>query len=143
MIRPSRIPLGLALLLSIAWTAPGSASAAGSCVEQSLHGTYGVKFDGNSDQLGHFASVSLWTFDGRGGMKASETFDSDETGPATRTVEGSYEIESNCSFALFFPSSLGHEHVAVGACVLVDNGKEFYCVDVESGWVASGIGKRV
>ena len=41
------------------------------------------------------------------------------------------------------PSDLAKEHEAVGACVLVDNGKEFYCLDVEEGWVTTGIGKRI
>ena len=111
---------------------------------QSLNTSYGVKFDGTSQSLGRFGSVSIWKFDGKGGLTASESFNSDATGPQTRSIVGSYEIRPDCGFTLFFPSTLGGTaHEAVGACVLVDNGNELYCLDVEAGWVATALGKRI
>ena len=118
-------------------------AAAGQCGPQSLNGSYGVKFDGHSQNLGRFASVSIWTFDGKGGVRASESYNSEITGPATRTVEGSYQMATSCAFTLLFPSELGATHEAVGGCVLVDNGKELYCIDVEAGWVATAVGKKI
>ncbi len=134
---------GLLILAAVAFPAPRTALAAGSCGAQSLNGGYGLKFDGHSSQLGGFASVSLCTFDGKGGMTCSENYSSDVTGPGTRTIVGSYEVDPSCSFTISFESTLGHQHQAVGACVLVDNAKEFYCVDVEAGWVATLVGKRI
>jgi hypothetical protein len=63
--------------------------------------------------------------------------------PQTRTAAGLYEVAPACTFRLFFPSQIVHDHVAVGDCVLVDNGKAFYCIDVEEGRVATAIGKKV
>jgi hypothetical protein len=87
--------------------------------------------------------VSLWKFDGKGGLKAAESFNSEGTGPSTRTITGSYEINSSCVFKLLFASVLGHPHDVVGDCVLVDNGREFYCIDVEEGWVATLVAKQI
>ena len=133
----------LTLGVVVASAIPGAASAAGRCGLQSLHASYGMKFDGHSKNLGRFSSVSLWTFDGKGVLSASESFNSEQTGPQTRAVAGSYEVRPNCTFTILFPSTLGAQHEAVGACVLVDSAKEFYCIDVEVGWVATAVGKRI
>jgi hypothetical protein len=123
--------------------AVGGPPAVAECNVHSLKGAYGVKFDGQSAALGRFSSVSIWTFDGKGGMTAEESYNSEETGPQTRTIEGSYEMKPNCSFALFFPSELVQEHEAVGDCVLIDNGKGFYCIDREEGWVTTAVGTKI
>lgn len=134
----------LTLALLVAYAAlPGAASAASPCDASSLTGSYGVKFDGHSQTLGRFASVSIWTFNGAGGMTASEAFNSDTTGPQTRSIQGTYNVLANCGFVLLFPSTLAAQHEAVGGCVLVDGAKEFYCLDVEAGWVATAVGKKI
>ena len=121
----------------------GAASAATKCSESTLDGSYGIRFDGFSTSLGRFSSVSLWSFDGKGRLSASETFSSEKQGPGRREVAGSYRVYPDCSFSLLFPSELAKEHEAVGSCVVVDGGKEFYCLDVEEGWVATGVGKAI
>jgi hypothetical protein len=120
-----------------------ASAAAVPCDLQSLDGSFGVKFDGHSQTLGRFASVSIWTFDGKGRLKASELLNSDVTGPDTRTIEGTYSVLSSCGFIIRFPSTLAANHEAIGGCVLVDGGKEFYCMDVEAGWVATAVGKKI
>ena len=79
--------------------------------------------------------------DTRGQRSARER--PDVTGPKTRSMAGTYAVGGDCRFGLFFPSDLAKVHQALGACVLVDNGKELYCLDVEEGWVATGIGKKI
>jgi hypothetical protein len=130
-------------LLALGLLVAPALSLAAPCTAASLSGSYGVKFDGHSQTLGRFASVSIWTFDGQGGMNASEVFNSDVTGPQTRTINGSYNMLASCGFVLSFASTLAQQHEAVGGCVLVDGGKEFYCLDVEAGWVATAVGKKI
>ena len=131
------------LVIGNATVGTAGAAPATNCTLGSLSGNYGVKFDGDSVKLGHFASVSVWSFDGNGALNASEAFNSVNSGPKTRTVAGKYEMRRNCTFKLLFPSELAKKHDADGECVLVDSGKEFYCLDNEVGWVTTGLGKRV
>jgi hypothetical protein len=113
------------------------------CSKASLDGTYGVRFDGQSKALGRFASVSIWRFNGKGRLKASETYNSEKTGPQRRRIAGRYVVKSSCSFKLLFPSELVKNHEAAGACVLVANRKEFTCLDAEEGWVTTGTGRKI
>ena len=113
------------------------------CTQASLNGGYGIRFEGESKSLGRFASVSLWSFDGKGKLAASEDYNSEKTGPQTRKVAGRYVVKSDCSFELLFPSELVKSHEATGSCVLVDNRREFTCLDVEEGWVTLGTGKKI
>ena len=64
------------------------------------------------------------------------------TEPATLTVDDSYECNRTAALS-FFPSEFGHEHDATGNCVVVDNGKGFYRIDSEEGWVAGGTGTKI
>ncbi len=52
-------------------------------------------------------------------------------------------MADDCTFELLFASDLAQEHEAVDACVLVDHGQEFSCLDVEASWVTTGIGKQI
>ncbi len=113
------------------------------CSNASVVGGYGVRFDGRSKALGLFASVSVWTFDGKGGLKAAESYNSENTGPQTRTIAGRYAVKSDCTFKLLFPSALVKTHEATGACVLVANRTEFTCLDAEEGWVTTGTGRKI
>ena len=116
--------------------------ASNKCTNASLAGAFGVKFEGQSP-LGQFASVSLWKFDGRGGLRAAETFNSAQTGPQTRRISGKYTMKSDCSFQLLFGSELVRSHEADGACVLTAKGSEFICLDNEKGWQTVGSGTKV
>lgn len=139
----SRLAAAGLLILGLLVTHAAAPASAAPCNAASLSGAYGVKFDGHSETLGRVASVSIMTFDGQSGMTASEVLNSDVTGPQTRTINGSYNMLANCGFVLSFASTLAKEHEAVGGCVLVDGGKEFYCLDVEAGWVATMLGKKI
>ncbi|MDQ2983965.1 MAG: hypothetical protein M3R70_08605 [Actinomycetota bacterium] len=136
--------LGLVVGTTLLGDRPASAALqAGKCSKASLDGSYGIRFDGHSVKLGRFASVSLWKFDGKGGMKASETYDSEKTGPQTRRIAGKYKVKGDCTFQLLFGSELVRRHGADGACVLTAGGKQFFCLDVEKGWVTTGTGSKV
>ena len=113
------------------------------CSNTSLRGAYGLKFEGASDPLGRFASVSLLTFDGKGGFSAVESFNAQATGPQTRSVAGTYVVQGNCSFALAEENNIVGQHADSAACVLVDNGRQFYCVDLAPGWQLLGTGTRM
>ena len=121
--------------------APGAAQV-GDCSDATLNGAFGVTLEGSTRAFGRFASVSLWTFDGRGALTARESFTS-ETQNGSRTIAGHYSVQPDCTFTLTFPSELAREHDADGVCVVVDGGKEFSCLDNEEGWVALGSGKKV
>jgi hypothetical protein len=139
-----------ALSLTLALCIAGSAIArerprySAECSNKSLHGSFGMKFDGASANLGRFGSVSVWAFDGAGNFTASESYNADNTGPGTRTIAGTYTVADDCTFGLEWTSGLGNnEHPSVGACVLVDQGNEVYCTDMDNGWVATGAGKKI
>jgi|GEM_PF-2752371 len=111
------------------------------CSVATLNGGYGVRFDGTSRALGRFASVSVFRFDGAGVFSADETFSSDMQ-KGTRSIAGSYRVEGDCTATLLYPSELGRGHEVQGACVIVDGGQSFSCVDTADGWVALGIGTK-
>ena len=118
-------------------------SSATVCSNADLDGAYGVTFEGRSENLGLFRSVSRFKFDGRGDFRAVEDFSSEATGPKRRSVAGSYRVSNKCVFELLFPSELGRRHEVFGRCVLMANGREFSCLDAEEGWVATGTGVRI
>jgi hypothetical protein len=132
------IVLSVALFGQSAWAAAG-----GQCSNANLNGPYGLKFEGASDPLGRFASVSLLTFDGKGSFAGTEAFNSQTTGSQTRSVAGTYAMASNCSFTLSEESNTTGQHADAALCVLVDNGKQFYCVDLATGWQLLGVGTRI
>ena len=134
---------GVKFLIAVILSGLAFSATASECGRHGIHGSYGVKFDGFSKNLGRFASVSIWTFTVKGGLTASESFSSENFGPDKRDVTGSYVMKSNCSFKLLFQSTLGGKHEVAGECVLVDSGREFYCLDVEAGWVATAVGKKM
>jgi hypothetical protein len=127
----------------IAVAAQGEPAQVRQCSNASLNGAYGLNFQGASDPLGRFVSVSLLTFDGKGGFSATETFNSQATGPQTRSITGTYAVQGNCGFTLSEQSNTTGQHGADAICVLVDNGNQFYCVDFEAGWQLLGVGTRI
>ena len=112
------------------------------CSSQTLRGTYGIKFDGLSLERGQIASVSRVTFDGNGQFTTSEIARLNGN-LINRTFTGPYTVNADCTGFLDFSSTISNPpHAAHGEIVIVDNGKEFFVLDNEDGWVASGIGKK-
>lgn len=112
------------------------------CSTASLNGAYGIKFDGHSP-LGRFVSVSRWSFDGKGKLRASESFVSEKNGPETRKIDGSYAVKRDCTFQVSFGSEIVRPHEAHGDCVLMAAGKQFFCLDVEKRWEITGVGVKI
>ena len=132
------------VLTTLASAGASSAQAASrKCSNASLRGSYGVSFEGRSNALGQFVSVSVWRFNGKGRMRATEHYTSERTGPQSRRISGRYSVARNCSFKLFFGSQLGKQHEAHGECVLVANRREFTCLDNEEGWFTIGRGRKM
>ena len=126
-------------------TSPGQGTDPGSqrCSERTLQGSYGIRFEGTKIGVGPYVSVSRITFDGQG------QFTTDEIGRfngnlVQRTFTGTYVVNDDCTGYLNFSSNLTNPpHVAFGNFVIVDDGKEFFFVDNEDTWAASGVGKRI
>lgn len=113
------------------------------CSNRTLNGAYGVRFTGEKIGVGPFVSVSRITFDGVG------TFTTVESGrfngnPIQRSFTGPYTVREDCTGFLDFSSNLTDPpHEARGDFVIVEEGREFFVVDNEEGWAASGVGKRL
>ena len=61
-----------------------------------------------------------------------------------RTFSGPYTVNDDCTGFLDFSSGLSNPpHQAHGEFVIVNNGQEFFVVDNEEGWAASGVGKKL
>ena len=135
--------LGVAVGMERGGSGPATAATAqpAACSVATLNGGYGVRFEGTSRALGRFASVSIFRFDGTGSFTAVETFSSDMQ-KGSRTISGSYRVEGDCTATLLYASELGREHEVQGACVVVDGGLSFSCVDTAEGWVALGTGTK-
>lgn len=113
------------------------------CSIKTVKGAYGIKFEGQKIGFGPFVSVSRITFDGNGTFTTSEIgrFNGDLV---QRTFTGPYVVNDDCTGFLDFSSNLSvPPHEAHGDFVIVNNGQEFFVVDNEEGWAASGVGKRI
>lgn len=113
------------------------------CSLKTLKGAYGIKFEGEKIGTGKFVSVSRVTFDGNGSFTTNETgrFNGELV---QRVFTGPYVVNDDCTGFLDFSSSLSvPPHEAHGNFVIVNNGQEFFVVDNEEGWAASGVGKRI
>jgi len=118
---------------------PGSQT----CLAQTLYGSYGIRFEGSKLGAGLYVSVSRITFDGRGQFTVSEIGRSNGS-LVERTFTGPYVVNSDCTGYLDYSSTLTNPpHEAHGNFVIVDQGQEFYVIDNEDGWEASGVGKRI
>jgi len=113
------------------------------CSLSSLQGSYGLRFEGTKIGVGPFASISRITFDGQGQFTTSEIgrFNGN---PVQRTFTGPYVVNDDCTGFLDFSSNLGNNpHQVHGDFVIVDEGREFFVLDNEDGWVATGVGKQI
>jgi len=116
------------------------------CSNRTLTGVYGIKFEGqtlNPANPGIFASVSRMTLDGQGHFTVSEVgrFNGQ---PVQRTFSGSYVVNADCTGFLDYTTALSNPpHVVHGDFVLVNGGDEFFVLDNEDNWVATGVGKKL
>ncbi|HEX3282066.1 MAG TPA: hypothetical protein VHR36_12605, partial [Pyrinomonadaceae bacterium] len=112
------------------------------CSLKTLKGVYGIKFEGQKIGFGPFVSVSRVVFDGDGHFTTNEIgrFNGDSI---QRSFTGPYVVNDDCTGSMDFSSNLSNPpHEAHGDMVIVNNGQEFFIVDNEEGWAASGVGKR-
>ena len=125
-------------LISSAQAQPGSRK----CSARTLAGAYGIKFEGQKLGTGPLVSVSRITFDGVGEFTTVEIARLNGD-PIQRTFTGPYTVNDDCTGFLDFSSNLSDPpHAAHGDFVIVDGGKEFFLLDNEEGWAASGVAKK-
>ena len=55
----------------------------------------------------------------------------------------SWMAYNNLGSTLSEQNNILGQHADSAMCVLVDNGKQFYCVDFASGWQLLGVGTRI
>ena len=59
-------------------------------------------------------------------------------------ISGSYVVNADCTGYLDYTTMLSNPpHPVHGDFVLVDKGDEFFVLDNEDNWVASGVGKKL
>ena len=113
------------------------------CSLRTLQGAYGIRFEGTKLGTGLFVSVSRITFDGQGQFTTNEIGRFNGT-LVQRSFTGPYTVNEDCTGYLDFSSNLTNPpHQAHGDFVIVDQGQEFFVLDNEDGWAASGVGKRM
>ena len=118
-------------------------SAQRRCTTHTLQGAYGIKFEGQKIGVGPYASVSRIVFDGEGHFTTSE-IGRFNGALVQRTFSGPYTVNDDCTGFLDFSSNLTTPpHEAHGDFVIVDEGKQFFVVDNEEGWAASGVGTKL
>lgn len=116
------------------------------CNSHTLTGAYGIKFDGFSIKTGQpvqLDSVSLITFDGFQVFTVSERgrFNGEAI---DRMFTGPYVVRSDCTGYLDYTTHLTDPlHPVHGEFVIVDEGKEFFVLDDEDSWQATGIEKKL
>jgi hypothetical protein len=121
----------------------GNGPGSQTCSAQTLHGSYGIRFEGSKLGAGLYVSVSRVTFDGQGQFTVNEIGRSNGS-LVERTFTGPYIVNSDCTGYLDYSSTLTNPpHQAHGNFVIVNQGQEFYVIDNEDGWEASGVGKRI
>lgn len=121
----------------------GNGPGSQTCSAETLHGSYGIRFEGSKLGAGLYVSVSRITFDGHGQFTVSEIGRSNGS-LVQRIFTGPYVVNSDCTGFLDYSSNLTDPpHEAHGNFVIVNQGQEFYIIDNEDGWEASGVGKRI
>ena len=121
----------------------GNGPGSQTCSTKTLKGSYGIRFEGSKLGAGLYVSVSRVTFDGQGQFTVSEIGRSNGS-LVERTFTGPYVVNGDCTGYLDYSSTLTNPpHQAHGNFVIVDQGQEFFVIDNEDGWEASGVGKRI
>jgi hypothetical protein len=137
--------LDVPVFVDIAPTVQAQAERDGSgrCSNRTLKGAYGIRFEGQKLNTGPFVSVSRVTFDGEG------RFTTNEIGRFNgnliqRTFTGPYTVNEDCTGFLDFSSTISNPpHEAHGNFIIVNEGREFFIVDNEDGWAATGHGAKL
>jgi hypothetical protein len=150
------VPVGCALLLGgyalrglrmksldLTSTAQAQDQSPKRCSLKTIKGAYGIKFEGQKIGFGPLVSVSRIVFDGNGTFTTTEIARLNGN-LIQRTFTGPYVVNEDCTGFIDFSSNITNPpHEAHGDFVIVNNGQEFFIVDNEEGWAASGIGKKI
>jgi hypothetical protein len=109
------------------------------CSNATLHGSYGLHATGTIINVGPFAAVGVFTFDGNGNLSATLT-QKVNGNVVPITITGTYTVAPDCTVSDVWNLSSGgmtqHESV------IVDNGKEYVILNTTPGNVVSGVARK-
>jgi hypothetical protein len=117
---------GLSLL-----TAPPSAPAAKGCSNATLRGSYGLHATGTVLDVGPFAAVGVFSFDGSGHLVGTLTSRINGNTLSRGSLTGTYSVTSDCfvSDRWEFASGESSEHESV----IVDRGNGYFILNTTAG----------
>jgi hypothetical protein len=129
--------LGMALL-GDASTAP----AARGCSNSTLHGSYGLHATGDIIDVGKFAAVGVFSFDGAGHLRGTLTSRVNSNNSFRQTLTGDYSVSPDCFVqdTWNFTSGETSQHESV----IVDRGRGYAILNTTEGApvVISGEARR-
>jgi hypothetical protein len=117
---------GLALLGN-ASTAP----AARDCSNSTLHGSYGLHATGDIIDVGKFAAVGVFSFDGEGHLRGTLTSRVNSNNSFRESLTGEYSVSPDCfvSDTWNFTSGETSQHESV----IVDRGRGYVILNTTEG----------
>ena len=112
------------------------------CDNRSLVGTYSAQNSGYLNQTDPLALTALITYDGNGNVNGTILTRS-VAGNVTTNIptQGSYQVNSDCSFTQSFVRSDGTTANYSGA--LSDDGNKYFLSETDSGTIVNGQAERV
>lgn len=109
------------------------------CNESILKGDYGLIVTGNRNAgtvIENFVTLSLVTFDGKGGFTATGVSHGATTGIRKGPVSGTYTVNANCTGA--WTTNIQGVPPIPAEIVIVDRGREIFVSSVSASEVSSG-----
>ncbi len=117
------------------------ADDSGNCSNATLHGSYGLHATGTVIDVGNFAAVGRFAFDGKGSLTA-KLFVRINSNNIVLTITGTYSVNPDCTVSDTWKASNGG--VSTHESVIVDEGKGYFILNNTPGdpSVISGEGRK-
>ena len=109
---------------------PARADDGENCSNATLHGSYGLHATGTIINVGAFAAVGRFTFDGKGGL-TGKLFVRINSNNVVLTITGMYSVAPDCTVSDTWNASNGS--VSTHESVIVDEGKGYFILNNTSG----------
>ena len=109
---------------------PAKADDGETCSNATLHGSYGLHATGTMINVGNFAAVGRFTFDGKGGL-TGKLFVRINSNNAVLTITGMYSVAPDCTVSDTWNASNGS--VTTHESVIVNQGKGYFILNNTTG----------
>jgi len=109
------------------------------CSNAILDGSYGLVGNGTVIGVGPVSLVGVLNYDGRGNLTGT-VYQKVNGNNSQFTLYGTYTVDATCTVTDVTHTSSGA--TAMHVYVVVDNGKEFYSLNLVPGNVISAVGKK-